>query len=182
MKKTITYLITTQVLILASVASLLFSSCIIVHPDDEIIVEKKSTTAVSTTTSTPAVDTYNITCKNMTHFVVTDWCVKKDNIVTYANSGSNRAIRPDGGEDMITDLPEGYYKIYFSFEDDYQLNPDDYFSSDSVYLNQDVTYCLYQRNSTYTVECRSAGLTPELYLLGSDGSEITLVKQCHSTL
>ena len=41
MKKTITYLITTQVLILASVASLLFSSCIIVHPDDEIIVEKK---------------------------------------------------------------------------------------------------------------------------------------------
>ena len=177
MKKPITYLITTQVLILASVASLLFSSCIIVHPDDEIIVEKKSTTVETTTTtpSTPAA-THSITCKNQTSLTVTDWCVKKDNIVTFANSGNNRSIRPYGGEDMITDLPEGYYKVYFSFNNEYQLDPDDYFSSDSVYLDKDVTYCLYERASSYAVECRSAGSLPDLYLKGSDGTEIPLVK------
>ena len=77
---------------------------------------------------------------------------------------------------MITDLPEGYYKVYFSFNNEYQLDPDDYFSSDSVYLDKDVTYCLYERSSSsYTVECRSAGAA-EFYLEGSDGSEIPLVK------
>ena len=109
---------------------------------------------------------------------ITDWCVKKDNIVTYANSGFNRSIR-SGGEDMIMDLPVGYYKVYFSFEDDYQLNPSDYYSSESIYLNKDVTYCLYERQ--VTVSCRSADGTesvkPQLYLSGSDGTEIDLVSE-----
>ena len=115
-------------------AALMFSSCIIVGPDRDadIIIEKRTDTTTSstttTTTTTPATitttpapaSTYCIICKNETSYTITDWCVKKDNIVTYANSGFNRSIR-SGGEDMIMDLPVGYYKVYFSFEDGYLL-------------------------------------------------------------
>ena len=184
MKRTISLLLSAQTLLLLTAASLLFSSCIIVGPDHEpeIIIEKKtvettSSSTTTTTTSTPAkpVYKYSITCKNETSYLITDWCVKKDNIVTYANSGYNRSIRA-GGQDMILDLPEGYYKVYFSFEDCYQLQPEDYYCSESIYLDKDVTYCLYERQ--ITVACRSAGTEvqkPQLYLKGSDGSEIDLI-------
>lgn len=172
-----------------TVAALILSSCVIIGADEkpEVYVEKKSTTTTTTqtpastseTTETTPVQTpasvekkYSITCKNQTSVMVTDWCVKKDNIVTYAKSGFNRSIRA-GGEDMILDLPEGYYKVYFSFEDDYPLNPEDYYSSnESVYLNKDVTYCLYERQ--VSVSCRASDSKPELILVGSDGSEIEL--------
>ena len=183
MKKLITFISITA-------AALMLSSCIIVGPDrdPEIVIEKKTTTEVSsdtssgssssttTTVTTPVQEQkYSIICKNQTSFVITDWCVKRDNIVTYANSGFNRSIRA-GGEDMIMDLPEGYYKVYFSFEDDYPLNPTDYYNSESIYLNKDVTYCLYERQITASTECRSAGSAKQFYLAGSDGSEIDLVK------
>jgi len=160
-------------------AALMLSSCIIVGTDEipEIVVETTTeTTATQTPTPAPApVTTHSITCKNETSFLVTDWCVKKDNIVTYANSGFNRSIR-SGGEDMITNLPEGYYKVYFSFEDTYQLQPGDYFSSESIYLNKDVSYCLYER--PVVVNCRSANENGvEFYLAGSDGSEISLTNK-----
>ncbi len=174
MKKLITILSITA-------AAFMLSSCIIVGTDEvpEIVVEKKTTTVVESTPSTPATQTpvakHSITCKNETSIVVTDWCVKKDNIVTYANSGFNRSIRV-GGEDRISNLPEGYYKVYFSFEDTYQLQPGDYHSSESIYLNRDVTYCLYERQ--VVAGCRSAsGNETELYLAGSDGSEISLINQ-----
>ena len=163
-----------------SITTLMLSSCIIVGTteDPEIVIEKKPTTtatSTSTTTITTTVEKYSITCKNQTSYMVTDWCVKKDNIVTYANSGYNRSIR-SGGEDMILDLPEGYYKVYFTFEDCYQLQPEDYYSSESVYLNKDITYCLYERQ--VAVACRSANNSesaiPQFYLEGSDGSEIML--------
>ncbi len=187
MKRSISILFTTQTLILAVTAAILFSSCIIVHPDDEIIVERKTTQTVeqpsSTETTTPApstpstptppVVTHSITCKNETSLLITDWCVKKDNTVTFANSGMNRSIRP-GKEDMISGLEEGYYVVYFSFEDDYQLDPWDYQSSESIWLNKDVTYCLYER-AAIAVACRSANEAPQLYLAGSDGSEINLI-------
>ena len=186
MKRSISILFTTQTLILAATAAILFSSCIIVHPDEEIVVERKTTKTVeqpaSTETTTPApstpstptppVVTHSITCKNETSLVITDWCVKKDNTVTFANSKLNRAIYP-GKEDMIPGLEEGYYVVYFSFEDDYQLNPWDYQSSESIWLDRDVTYCLYER--AVTVACRSANEAPQLYLEGSDGSEINLI-------
>lgn len=177
MKKHITFLLTTQTLILSVIAAFLFSSCIIVPPDGEIVVEKKTTTTVETTTSTPPatqkppVATHSITCKNETSFLITDWCVKKDNQVTFANSSMNRSIRP-GKEDMIPGLEEGYYVVYFSFEDDYQLDPWDYRSSESIWLDRDVTYCLYER--AQVISCRSANTAPQLYLAGSDGSEIDL--------
>lgn len=180
MKKLITILSTIAVISM-------FSGCLIVAPEDEpkIVIQKKTTEKVveqktedTTTTTTvitqPVTAKYNITCKNGTSYTISDWCVKKDNIVTYANSGYNRSIRA-GGEDMIMNLPEGYYKVYFSFEDEYQLNPSDYFNSESIYLNRDVIYTLYERQAT--ISCRAAGtpVKPQLYLAGSDGSEIDLI-------
>ena len=173
--------------ILSTIAVIsMFSGCLIVTPEDEpkIVIQKKTSEKVveqkteDTTTTVitqPTVTAkYSITCKNGTSFTISDWCVKKDNIVTYANSGYNRSIRA-GGEDMIMNLPEGYYKVYFSFEDEYQLNPSDYFNSESIYLNRDVIYTLYERQAT--ISCRAAGtpVKPQLYLAGSDGSEIDLI-------
>ncbi len=166
-------------------AAFMLSGCLIVGTDEipEIVIEKTTTTVVESTPETPSnpapapVAKHSITCKNQTSITITDWCVKKDNIVTYANSGLNRSIRP-GSEDMITNLPEGYYKVYFSFEDTYQLQPGDYYSSESIYLNKDVSYCLYER--PVVVDCRSASGNDngiELYLSGSDGSEIKLTNK-----
>ena len=191
MKKPISFLLVAQTFILITTAALMFSSCIIIHPDDEVIVEKKTktveqpssttetpSTPSTPTTPTPKVLTHSITCKNETSLLITDWCVKKDNTVTFANSGMNRSIRP-GKEDMISGLEEGYYVVYFSFEDDYQLDPWDYQSSESIWLNKDVTYCLYER-AAVAVACRSANDIPQLYIAGSDGSEIDLI--CKQTL
>ena len=183
-------------------AALMLSSCIILGTDEEpeIVVKKEvikeketvTETAPATTTQTqqPAQQTspakttvitepepakYSITCRNQTNMIVTDWCVSKDNIVTYANSSFNRAIGPYK-EDKIQTLPEGYYKVYFSFEDDGPLSPSDYLSSDSIQLNQDIIYTLFVRSQAYAVECRSADAdaAPQFYLSGSDGSEIEL--------
>lgn len=166
--------------ILSTIAVIsMFSGCLIVAPEDEpkiVIKTSKKTPAPEPEPQTQPTVTvkYSITCKNGTSYTISDWCVKKDNIVTYANSGYNRSIRA-GGEDMIMNLPEGYYKVYFSFEDEYQLNPSDYFNSESIYLNRDVIYTLYERQAT--ISCRSAGtpVKPQLYLAGSDGSEIDLI-------
>ena len=194
MKKIIT-LITTLI------AVSMLSSCIIVGTEDEpeIIIKDKATTVKvgtdSSSTQQPAQQTqvvtqpqqtttvvsqpvntakYSITCRNQTDMTVTDWCVSKDNIVTYANSSFNRAIGPNK-EDKIQNLPTGYYKVYFSFDHDYPLSPTDYLSSDSIQLDKDVIYTLFVRTSGYPVECRSAGTpAPRYYLAGSDGSEIDL--------
>lgn len=183
-------------------AALMLSSCIILGTDEEpeivvkkeVIKEKETVTETAPTTTTqtqqPAQQTspakttvitqpepakFSITCRNQTNMIVTDWCVSKDNIVTYANSSFNRAIGPYK-EDKIQNLPEGYYKVYFSFEDDGPLSPSDYLSSDSIQLNQDIIYTLFVRSAGYAVECRSADAeaAPQFYLSGSDGSEIEL--------
>ena len=181
-------------------AALMLSSCIILGTDEEpeIVVKKttevvkqpnestpapaaqtqqpvKETTTHTTVITQPEPAKYSITCRNQTNMIVTDWCVSKDNIVTYANSSFNRAIGPYK-EDKIQNLPEGYYKVYFSFEDDGPLSPSDYLSSDSIQLNQDIIYTLFVRSQAYAVECRSADAeaAPQFYLSGSDGSEIEL--------
>ena len=157
MKKIITILSTL-------IAVSMLSSCIIVGTEDEpeILIEKKTKT-VKVESETPATQQqpsqttpvvsqpvatakYSITCRNQTDMTVTDWCVSKDNIVTYANSSFNRAIGPSK-EDKIQNLPAGYYKVYFSFDNDYPLSPSDYLSSDSIQLNQDVIYTLFVRTS-----------------------------------
>ena len=103
-------------------AALMLSSCIIVGTDEdpEVIIERKKTTTVVTEDNTPEtpkpVAKHSITCKNETSIKITDWCVKKDNKVTFANSSMNRSILP-GKEDMIPGLEEGYYVVlYFEAE------------------------------------------------------------------
>ena len=188
MKRPIHLLLSVQTILLITVSALLFSSCIIVgtEEDPEIVIEKKHTTTIiddspekkpkeSGSSSQKPVATYSITCRNQTSFIVTDWCVSKDNIVTYANSSFNREIGPYK-EDKIQNLPGGYYKVYFTFDDDYQLNPSNYLSSDSIQLNQDVIYTLFVKSTGYAVQCRSADSfeAGEFYLEGSDGSIIEL--------
>ena len=184
MTKHIPFLLAAQAILLIAIASLFLSSCVIVHPDDE--ARRTKTTTIVNNGSTPATPAnpanqnpptavrHSITCKNETSLVIQDWCVKKDNTVTFANSSFNRAIQP-GREDRIVNLEEGYYVVYFSFEDDYQLDPWDYQSSESIWLDRDVTYCLYERASAVAIACRSANAAPQLYLAGSDGSEIDLI-------
>lgn len=144
------------------------------QPAKETTTQTQSQTQTTVITQ-PEPAKYSITCRNQTNMIVTDWCVSKDNIVTYANSSFNRAIGPYK-EDKIQNLPEGYYKVYFSFEDDGPLSPSDYLSSDSIQLNQDIIYTLFVRSQAYAVECRSADAdaAPQFYLSGSDGSEIEL--------
>ena len=156
MKKTI-------LIISVAVAAMLLSSCVVVHPKDEydVYVEtstKKKTpadnsdeTADDTTETNAAAEAtkktgkYSITCKNQSSTAITNWCVKKDNNVTLPSAGS---IKANGGEDKISDLPEGYYKIYFTFENGYS-------TSESITLDKDVIYCIYGNNNSYTVECRN---------------------------
>ena len=182
MKKFITILSTIAVISM-------LSGCFFIASEDDpkIVIQKKTSEKVveqtqeekttqeqQTVITKPVVTSkYSITCRNQTDMVVTDWCVSKDNIVTYANSSFNRQIGPYK-EDKIQNLPEGYYKIYFCFEDDYPLSPSDYLSSDSIQLNQDVIYTLFVRTTGYSVECRSADSKSHFYLAGSDGSEIEL--------
>ena len=184
MKKIISLLVSAQTLILLTAAALIFSSCVIVNPDDEfdVVVEKKDKTPVTTTTSNEPAPSprgrYSITCRNETEDVVTDWFVKKDNTVNYSNSDFNNSIGP-GRFDMITNLPEGYYVVFYTFRNTYQLNPRDYQSVSSIYLNSNVTYCILERDHDYYAECyaRSADAVPHYYLAGSDGSEIDLISE-----
>ena len=187
MKKIITILTTI-------VAISMLSSCIIVAPEEEpkIVIQKRSSdddknsnknnqqsSSSSTTVITqPTVSAkHAITCYNNTSYTITDWCVKRGNIATYANSTNNRMISPSG-KDTITDLPEGRYQIFFSFDDSYQLQPCNYTGSEEFELKEDITYILSERAVSYAI-CRSAGAAegPVFVLSGSDGSEIELVQE-----
>ncbi len=165
MKKPINLLLALQTLLLIGLASVMFSSCIIVHPDDEdeIFIEtrekdKKVTKVKSDDKENekeaevdPATEKFTITVKNETSMVVVNWFVKNDNIITLSKTGFTGSIQAHG-EDMIFDLPKGYYKIYFTFAGDCQNN----YQSDTIYLDKDVTYCLLEGPTPYISECRSA--------------------------
>ncbi len=176
------------------ITAILLSSCIIVGPDtdSDFVIEKKKTVNVkegedtSTPSSTPTTTTptatvpvtakHAITCYNDTSYIITDWCVKQNNILTYANSTNNRMIA-SGGKDTIPDLLEGRYQIFFSFDTCGQLQPCNYSGSEEFYLNTDITYILSERTISIPA-CRSAeAVEPVFVLKGSDGSEIELIKQ-----
>lgn len=112
-----------SVLLLALTLTL-FSSCIIVNDD---IFSK-----------------YEIECYNNTYDTITDWCVKKGDDITYANSDYNCEIKP-GKTDTISNLYRGYYSICISFEEKKQLHPDDYEQTDEIYLDENVTFNVARR-------------------------------------
>ena len=189
MKKIISLLLSAQAALLLTATAVLFSSCVIVgtDKDPDFVVEKRKTVTVKETgeSSTPSTTTTNttqnskkhsVTCYNDTSYIITDWCVKKDNLVTFANSTNNREI-PSGGKDTIANLLEGRYKIFFSFDDCYQLQPCNYTGSEEFELNTDITYILSERTISYPA-CRTAESEEPVFVLkGSDGSEIELVKE-----
>ena len=155
----------------------MLSSCIIVGSEDPEFVltraerieeESKEPEKEPSTTKK-----YSITCKNQTKRDIIDWCVKKDNKVTFSNTNFDRSIRA-GGEDMITNLPTGYYMVFFSFADETRDNQWHYTSSYSVYLDRNVTYCLTEPevSESYIPVCKT-----RFILSGSDGSKYELVQE-----
>ena len=159
MKKIINFFLSAQAVVLLTATALLFSSCIIVHPDDDSDVYIGKSSRVKEAESSDEEETeeeevkltgkHSITCKNQTSTKIIEWCVKCDRNVTLPNSGFTRSIKANGGEDKISDLPAGYYRIYFTFETGQN-------GEDSITLDKDVTYCIIGTTDSYTVECREA--------------------------
>ncbi len=125
---------------------------------------------------------FDITCKNTTLKKVTDWCVQyyddtKGKYFTISNDEYNCEI-PSGKSDTIYDLPKDDYSVCFSFADKVKLEPDDYYISNLIYLDEDVTFDVAER-IFYT---RAASPTEpdieevEYVLVCSNGKEYPLVK------
>ncbi len=112
-----------------SLSLCLLSGCFYVAAEPKIVV-------------TPV---YDISCYNNTDITVTDWCVKRNDLYTYANSDYNCAIFPHH-TDYISDLPAGEYQIFFTFKNRRQLHDFDYEETGTFYLDEDVTFYVAQRN------------------------------------
>lgn len=158
MKKPINLLLAVQTILLIVTASLMLSGCVIVHPDDEADIYIGKTSRVKTVESSEDEDTeaeeetkvtekFSITCKNQTSTDIISWCVKCDRNVTLPNTGFTSSVKAYK-EDKISDLPKGYYRIYFTFANGQT-------GEDSIELNQNVTYCIMGTPDSYTVECRA---------------------------
>ena len=124
----------------------------------------ESTTPAETTTPAPAEQEpakevlYKVTAINRTSVPVIDWCVKKDNVMIFSSSANAHAIEPNGA-DAITDLKEGEYKIFFSFEG-YGFGTDwTLYDAGDFTLDQNMTYIITERElSVYEeayAECRN---------------------------
>ncbi len=87
---------------------------------------------------------YSITCYNDTLKPITDWCVKKGDDKTFANSEYNCKIK-SGAKDSINDLSYGYYSICISFKNKSQLHPDDYEQTNEILLDEDVEFSVAER-------------------------------------
>ncbi len=88
---------------------------------------------------------YDISCYNNTDITVTDWCVKRNDVYTYANSDYNCSIFPHN-IDTIEDLTAGEYQIFFTFKNRLKLHENDYDETGIFYLDEDVTFYVAQRN------------------------------------
>lgn len=153
MKKHVNLLLAVQTILLIVTASVMLSSCVVIHPDDEgdVIVTKSARIKEADDDDEEedkVTSKFSITVKNETNADIEDWCVKCDRNVTLSTSGFTREIQA-GQEDKISNLPEGYYKIYITFENGYT-------KQDSINLNKDVEYRIIGTNDSYTTECRSA--------------------------
>ena len=139
-------------IMLVAITAVMLSSCVIV-----------------TSESIPA--RYDITCYNNTMKKITDWCVKKGEDVTYANSEYNCSIN-SGESDSIENLSPGYYSICISFKQKESLHPSDYEQTGEIYLDEDVIFDVAER----TYYGRSVNNTTEIeYVLRcSNGKEYPL--------
>ena len=135
----------------------LFSSCIIVATEES--------------------PKYEISCYNNTFSPITDWCVKKGDDRTYANSEYNCKIE-SGKRDSIKNLSYGYYSICISFKDKIQLHPDDYEQTNEVLLDEDVEFSVAERTyySRSASNSNSESQEPE-YVVIINGKEYPLSKK-----
>ena len=116
-------------IITTAIALCMLSSCIVVTGEPKIVVSP----------------TYDITCYNNTGSMITDWCVKRNDRYTYANSEYNCHINSYDC-DTIDDLPEGEYQIFFTFKPRGRIHEYDYESTGTFYLDEDVTFYVRQGN------------------------------------
>lgn len=121
--------------------------------------------------------THDITCYNDTLKTITDWCVKKGDDRTYANSEYNCKIE-SGKRDSIKNLSYGYYSICISFKDKIQLHPDDYEQTNEVLLDEDVEFSVAERTyySRSASNSNSESQEPE-YVVIINGKEYPLSKK-----
>lgn len=132
--------------------------------------------------SKPTKTRFDISCRNTTLKKITDWCVRYydetiDDYASIGNKTENCEIE-SGRSDTIYDLPKDDYSVCFTFAVKNQLQPDDYFISNLIYLDEDVTFdvaerCFYRRAANPTdpdIE------EVEYVLISSNGKEYPLVK------
>lgn len=107
-----------SVLLLALTLSL-FSSCIIVADPDAFTTEY-----------------YDLTCYNKSDTLITDWCVVRNNKVTYAKSKNICCpINQHKGEATLEHLPAGTYVLYVAFVPSPNYDEGDYVASKTIKLN-----------------------------------------------
>ena len=111
----------------ATISLLMLTGCVIVSNEPVVVVSPS----------------YDITCYNNTNKPITDWCVKRNDKYTYANSDYNCYIRP-GERDTIEDLPPGDYQIFYTFKTRGKLHEYDYEETGYFYLDEDVTFYVRQ--------------------------------------
>ncbi|HBB13182.1 MAG TPA: hypothetical protein DCZ76_02775 [Treponema sp.] len=97
----------------------LFSSCIIVGDPDIFTTEY-----------------YDITCYNKSNTKIHDWCVVRNNNVTYAKSKKICCpIDPYNGEATLKNLPAGTYVLYVAFVPSPDYDEGDYVPSKTIKLD-----------------------------------------------
>ncbi len=108
--------------LLLTISTIFISSCIIVNPDDLNL----------------PTNYYDLTCYNMSDTYITDWCVVRNNRVTYAISKDLTCpIRPNGNYETLENLPEGKYKLYVAFVTNPDYDAGDYVESKTINLTKD---------------------------------------------
>ena len=159
MKKTINLILSAQIILLIVIASLMLSGCVFVAKEPVVVI-------------TPD---YDITCYNNTNVTITDWCVKRNNDTTYANSDYNCTMFP-GKRDTIYDLPRGTYQIFFTFKQRNTLHEWDYDETGYFDLDEDVTFYVAQRDiyGRSAVTNNKADEEPQYVLVCSNGKEYEL--------
>ena len=145
--------------ITAAISLLMLTGCVVVTNEPVVVVSP----------------TYDITCYNDTNNDITDWCVKRNDEYTYANSDYNCHIRA-WHSDTIEDLPPGYYQLFFTFKRLGKIHEYDYEASFFVELNEDVIFYVSKKDF-----CGRSALTnnkadeePQYVLVCSNGMEYEL--------
>ena len=129
-----------------ALAATLLSSCIIVHPDEETVFERSKISKESGADENTK--THTITVKNETDTKVSKWWVKSKDTMILPNNTLDRSIAAHK-EDQISDLPEGYYVVYFIYSDGYE-------TYETINLNKDIVYCLSNGPVQNSYSCKIA--------------------------